>query len=108
MENARNRETEKAFRGVAMAKVTVVNDNVTFEVPDGELLLPFFKENTSMLFGCEKGRCGVCICTVLKGMENLNEKSQQEIAVLHSKNAYPAQRLACLLRIKRGEVVIEY
>ncbi|NYZ77516.1 (2Fe-2S)-binding protein [Candidatus Micrarchaeota archaeon] len=91
-----------------MGKVTVVNENVTFEVEDGERLLPFFKEHTAMLFGCEKGRCGICICTVLKGMENLNEKSQQEIAFLHSKNAYPGQRLACLLRIKHGEVEIEY
>ncbi len=91
-----------------MATVKVVNENVTFEVPDGEHLLPYFKEKTAMLFGCEKGKCGICICTVLKGMENLNEKSQQEIAVLHSKNAYPGQRLACMLRIKHGEVEIEY
>lgn len=91
-----------------MAKVTVLNDNVTFEVTDGEYLLPYFKEHTAMLFGCEKGECGICICTVLKGMENLNEKSQKEIAVLHSKGAYPNQRLACLLKIKWGEVEIEY
>lgn len=91
-----------------MAKVTVVNDNITFEVEDGERLLPFLKEKTPMLFGCGKGRCGLCICNILKGMENLNERSQQEIAVLHSKNAYPGQRLACLLQIKKGEVEIEY
>jgi len=91
-----------------MATVKVVNDNVTFEVPDGEYLLPYFKENTSMLFGCEKGQCGICICMVLKGIENLNEKSQKEVEVLHSKGAYPNQRLACLLKIKWGEVEIEY
>jgi ferredoxin len=91
-----------------MATVKVVNDNAVFEVTDGEYLLSYFKEHTSMLFGCEKGECGTCVCTILRGMENLNEKSQQEIQVLHSKGAYPAQRLACLLRIKHGEVEIEY
>ena len=91
-----------------MAKVTVVNDNTTFEVTDGEYLLPYFREHTAMLFGCEKGECGICICTVLKGMENLNEKSQKETETLHSKGAYPNQRLACQLKIKWGEVEIEY
>ncbi len=91
-----------------MARVTVVNDNVTFEVTDGEYLLPYFKEKTSMLFGCEKGECGICVCTILKGVENLNEKSQKEIETLHSKGAHPEQRLACLLKIKWGEVEIEY
>jgi ferredoxin len=91
-----------------MALVRIINDNVSFEVTEGERLLPYLKEKTAMLFGCEHGRCSTCICTILKGMENLNEKSQEEVMLLHSKNAHPGQRIACLLRINKGEVEIEY
>ena len=54
-----------------MAKVTILNEGVSFEVPEGARLLDYIKENSSMPFGCESGTCGICICTVVKGMEDL-------------------------------------
>lgn len=91
-----------------MAKVTIVNDNISFEMQDGERLLRFAKEHSNMLFGCEKGQCGICICTVISGIENLNPKSHEENEVLLSKKASGNQRLACQIVVRRGEVVLEY
>ena len=91
-----------------MAKVTVKNDNATFEVPDGSRLLDYAKANSNMLFGCEAGACGSCICNIAKGAENLNSKTAVEEQTLVRMNAYPSQRLACQIIVKKGEVVIEY
>ena len=91
-----------------MAKVTITNDNATFEVPDGSRLLDYAKANSSMPFGCGAGSCGVCICSVVKGAENLNLKTQVEEQTLTRMNVYPSQRLACQIVVKKGEVVVEY
>ena len=93
-----------------MAKVSIKNEGVSFELPDGERLLPYLKKHSSLPFGCEKGRCGTCTCVVLSGEENLNPKSHQEIVTLEGMGGpnSPRNRLACQLRITRGEVVIEY
>lgn len=93
-----------------MAKVTVKNDNASFEVPDGELLHTYLAENSGLPFGCKKGRCGSCTCVILSGEENIEPKSRDEETLL-AKLGTPLSkrnRLACQLRIKTGEVVIEY
>jgi ferredoxin len=91
-----------------MAKVTIRNENVTFEVPDGELLMPHAKKHSNMLFGCGKGQCGLCLCHVSKGAENVNPKTANEEQRLVRLAAYPSQRLACQIKVKKGEVEIEY
>jgi len=93
-------------------KVTVKNDNLSFEAGENESLLEQLKEKTSMLFGCEKGYCGVCVCHIPKGADLLAEKSPEEAEVLDGMAAHPSQRLACKLKIKKGktegEIIIEY
>ena len=91
-----------------MAKVTITNENVTFEVPDGSRLLGYAKTSSNMLFGCEAGRCGSCLCNITKGAENLNSKTAVEEQTLGRMNAYPSQRLACQIIVKKGEITIEY
>jgi ferredoxin len=91
-----------------MAKVTIRNEGISFEVPDGARLLEYAKEGSAMPFGCENGKCGTCICTVIKGMENLNPKAHEEWLYLQKKGATPSQRLACRIWVKKGEVEIEY
>lgn len=71
-------------------------------------LLPYAKEHSSMMFGCEKGDCGTCVCSIVKGSENVNIKTMKEEQTLGRIGAYPSQRLACQLKIKKGEVEIEY
>jgi ferredoxin len=91
-----------------MAKVRIRNEGVEFEVPDNSPLMPYAQEKSGMLFGCGKGECGVCICAVSKGKENVNPKTQREELTLAKMAAYPTQRLACQIVIKKGEVEIEY
>lgn len=91
-----------------MAKVRIRNENVEFEVPDGEMLMSYAKKHSNMLFGCESGECGTCACSVSRGSENVNIKTKKEEETLARMQAYPSQRLACQIRIKRGEVEIEY
>ncbi|MBI2079788.1 (2Fe-2S)-binding protein [Candidatus Micrarchaeota archaeon] len=91
-----------------MAKITIKNEIVTFQVPDGEKALEYIKKNSNMLFGCEQGYCGTCLCSVVSGMENLSKKTDEEQALLPRMNANPNQRLGCQMRVIKGEVVLEY
>jgi ferredoxin len=61
-----------------------------------------------MPFGCENGECGTCLCTVVKGLENINAKNHNEWLFLQKRNATPNQRLGCQIYVKKGEVEIEY
>ncbi|MFH1785631.1 MAG: 2Fe-2S iron-sulfur cluster-binding protein [Candidatus Micrarchaeota archaeon] len=90
-----------------MAKVKIINDNITLDIPDGSRLLDHVRD-TGMLFGCESGTCGTCICKIIKGMENLNGKSPTEELLLAKKSCQTNERLACQIWIKKGEVEIEY
>ncbi|MEW6722154.1 MAG: 2Fe-2S iron-sulfur cluster-binding protein [Candidatus Micrarchaeota archaeon] len=93
-----------------MAKVIVKNDNVTLEVPDGELILPYLWERTSFPQGCEDGSTPICACVILRGESNVSTKNHQEIVTLQ-KSGLPnssRNRLACQVRVLRGEIEIEY
>lgn len=91
-----------------MARVRIRNEGTEFEMPDNEWLLEYAKKNSAMVFGCEKGECGLCICSISKGAENVNPKTQREELTLAKMSAYPSQRLACQIKIKKGMVELEY
>ena len=91
-----------------MGKVRIKNEGVEFEVPDGLLIKDYIKKNSNMMFGCEKGDCGTCVCSVSRGSENVNIKTMKEEETLNKIGAYPSQRLACQIKIKKGEIEIEY
>ena len=94
----------KAVELIPMAKVTIVNDGVTLDVPDGARLLEYAKAGSRMLFGCEGGTCGVCICRVVKGKENLVARTQLEEQLCRHRD----ERLACQIWVKKGEIEVEY
>lgn len=91
-----------------MAKVIIRNDNFTADVQDGSRLLDHIKDKTGLLFGCESGQCGTCICKIIKGKENLNGRSASEELLLVKRSAQTNERLACQIWIKKGDVEIEY
>ncbi len=93
-----------------MAKVTVRNENISFEIPDGSRLFPYLLEKTAFPAGCEDGTTATCACTVLKGVENLNPKTHNEITTLAKLNMpnSPRNRLACQIYINKGEIELEY
>ena len=93
-----------------MAKITVRNDNVKFEMPDRSKLLPFLLANTAFPHGCEDGTSSICACVILKGEENLNPKNQNEINTFANANLPNSKRnrLACQIVVMEGEVELEY
>ena len=60
-------------------------------------------EKLEVPFGCRVGICGVCKITILEGMENLSELTNEE----KDKNLDNNQRLACQVKIKQGVVKIK-
>ncbi|HIH19537.1 TPA: (2Fe-2S)-binding protein [Candidatus Micrarchaeota archaeon] len=91
-----------------MAKVTFKSDNKTVEVPDGAQIVQVAEDNgASIAFSCKAGVCVSCLTNINKGMENLNEKTDNEKATLEGFAAKPNQRLACQCKIMKGEVELE-
>lgn len=91
-----------------MPTVTVLPANVRAEVPPGELLLEAGeKAGVEMEAGCFNCSCGTCVVEVVSGMANLEDPTPEELDVLDQWNRDPEKyRLACCVRIQRGEVAI--
>jgi len=91
-----------------MAKVIFKSDGKEVEVPDGTTLVQAAEDNgASIAFSCKAGVCVSCLCNINKGMENLNEKTDNEKATLEGFGAKPNQRLACQVTVQKGEVEVE-
>lgn len=91
-----------------MPKVTVLPQNVSAEVPAGELLLDAGeKAGVEMEAGCFSCSCGTCVAEVVSGMENLEPATPEELDVLDQWNRDPEKfRLTCCVKVRAGEVVI--
>jgi ferredoxin len=81
----------------------IIIDGEKKEIPDGSPIMDAC-DDLGVPFGCRAGQCALCTITVLEGMENLDEKSQQEKDIGLEYN----QRLACQAVIRTGTVVAEY
>lgn len=60
-------------------------------------------ENLGVSFSCSNGVCGTCKIKITKGMENINEKTEEE-------EDYPLQeseRLACQCQKLTGDIEFE-
>ncbi len=95
-----------------MIKVKIINDDISFEVPKASRIADYLPEDCGIMFGCRRGSCGTCLCTVRTGEENLVAVSQQEEETVRGAGGTPNQRLACRLWTKEiekeGEIEIEY
>ncbi|MDO8553925.1 MAG: 2Fe-2S iron-sulfur cluster-binding protein [Candidatus Micrarchaeota archaeon] len=93
-----------------MAKIIIKNEGISFEIPDNARLFPYLLENTSFPAGCDDGTTSICACTIIKGVENLNPKTHNEIVTLAKLNLpnSPRNRLACQIYVKKGEIELEY
>lgn len=91
-----------------MAKVIFKSDGKEVEVPDGSAIVQVAEDNgASIAFSCKAGVCVSCLMNVNKGMENLNEKTENEKATLEGFGAKENQRLSCQCHINKGEVELE-
>lgn len=93
-----------------MAMITFKSDNVVIEVPIGANLMKVAQDNgVGINFACGDGRCGVCICKVIRGMDLLNAPDDIEQQTLDMIGADADQRLVCKLIVeKEGEIEIDY
>ncbi|MCX8175568.1 MAG: (2Fe-2S)-binding protein [Candidatus Micrarchaeota archaeon] len=90
-----------------MAKVTFKSDGKTVEVANGTPLVQVAEDNgASIAFSCKAGVCVSCLINVLKGMENLSPKTENEKATLEAFGAKENQRLACQVTVN-GDVEVE-
>lgn len=92
-----------------MPKITVLPANVTAEVPPGTTLLDAGEEaGVEMEAGCFNCDCGTCAIEIVKGMENLEEPTPEELDVLDGWAKDPEKfRLACCTKMKAGEVTVK-
>jgi ferredoxin len=89
--------------GKLVLKVVIVPQNLEAWLPPGSCLTELEFElygQESIPFGCKSGACGACVIEVLEGQTNVGEKTDDELAFLHTLG-YPGNefRLACQCRL---------
>ncbi|MCX7946670.1 MAG: (2Fe-2S)-binding protein [Hydrogenophilus sp.] len=92
---------------MAKAKVTFADVGVTVTVPAGTRLIECSERaGSGIVYACREGECGVCVMTVLSGLENLSAPSVLEARVLAEIFAGRNQRMACQAQVLGGTVVV--
>jgi ferredoxin len=92
-----------------MAQINFKPDNVIHEVEDGTPLMECCEEvDVSLSFGCTEGTCGVCELTVVEGMNNVSRLTEEEKDYLLEEDLEAGMRLGCQLKIRKGDVVLNW
>lgn len=91
-----------------MPKLKLPADHLELDLPPGKNFREAVQDGGgTILFGCEQGVCGTCLVTVDEGMENIDDKTEQEDQTLQVFAAEPNQRLTCQCNMKGpGDVSI--
>lgn len=90
------------------AKITVLPENKSAEFTAGEFILDASSlAGVTLDSGCLNCSCGTCAVEILSGEENLEPMTDKEREVLLERGRTPGKyRLACCVKILKGEVVI--
>ena len=83
-------------------KLTITKDDKksVFEVRKGlGLLAATMKHKIPIEFDCKKADCGICIVSVVSGMENLSQHTDSEKDFLKAMHADDNERLSCQCRV---------
>lgn len=90
-----------------MPKVTFVTDNITVDVKKGSKIPDIVDQcGASLPFGCRMGSCGTCRVIIEQGIENLNQRTQEEEDLFENfTSVRDDERLGCQLIVK-GDVWI--
>lgn len=82
---------------------TIILNDEELDVVDGENIVEVIEE-AGVPIGCSNGVCGTCEVEVTEGMENLNERTEEEVDLgMEGDN-----RLGCQCIIKEGTVKMTY
>ncbi len=88
---------DKDDAGNEIEEIKEVRDNDNFDLVDRA-------EELGVAFGCQDGRCGSCRIEIVSGMENLTDRTRNELdAGLTEDEPF---RLACQCKIKWGLVKV--
>jgi ferredoxin len=89
-----------------MPKITLLSNGKTYEVQPGTSFLAFCQETDAPHdFGCTVGSCGTCRLVLVKGTENVNQPTGEELETVEMCTDVDGARLGCQL-IVRGDVTI--
>jgi len=92
-----------------VAHVYFKTDDETHDVEDGTPLIEFCDEvDVSLSFGCTEGTCGVCEVTVIEGRENVSRITEEEKDYLLPEDLEKGMRLACQVKIRKGDVTLSW
>ena len=80
----------------------ILNDD-EIEVEEGVNIVDAIEE-AGVPIGCSNGVCGTCEVEIIEGMENLNERTEEEEDLGMEGN----KRLGCQCVVKQGQVKMEY
>jgi ferredoxin len=90
-----------------MPKVTNTSTGTSVDCEDGANFQDLAQTNDlGIPFGCENGICSTCLITIGSGMDNLNERTDQEEMTLDARGADDNVRLACQCKVN-GDVSFE-
>jgi len=84
-----------------MAKI--IHEKESVDVSDGKPIIEACK-SLGVPFSCEEGICGLCAIEILEGEDNLSELTEEEQTLGKDKK----HRLACMCKIKKGDVKIKF
>lgn len=82
--------------------ILVLNDE-EIEVEDGSNICDTIEE-AGVPIGCSNGVCGTCEIEITEGMENLSERTQEELDL----GMEGDKRLGCQCVLNQGKVVVSY
>ncbi len=78
----------------------------TFQLRKGLGLQALSRQTDLIEFDCREADCGICICRVKSGEEQLSAKTAAETDFLRAMRAEADERLACQCRVF-GDIALE-
>ena len=90
-----------------MPTITFLPQGRAIEVETGTtILVGAIRNGVDILHDCTDGMCGTDIVHVVKGAENLSEKTEDEDITLETMDGGAGDRLCCVAQVL-GDVTIE-
>jgi len=90
-----------------MPKITFLPSRQEIEAESGtSILMAATRNGIGITHECTEGICGTDIAKIVKGAENLSEKTDNEDLTLETMDAAEGSRLCCMAKVL-GDVVVE-
>jgi ferredoxin len=89
-----------------MPTITFAANGRSYDVPEGASFMEFCQTNDAPhRFGCAQGSCGVCVCALDEGAENVDPPSDEEVETVETCSPFEGARLGCQLKVN-GDITV--